>query len=93
MGRIFVTPNSFGQAAAIALGILTFQCNTFLQTSRPGSIETIKKELSNVSIFKATMDHMDLISRNYDDGYINLEDPRIIAVETYQRDNLHLRKQ
>ena len=51
-----------------------------------------QNKLANVSIFKATMDQMYLISRNYDDGYINLEDPRIIAVETYQRDNLHLRK-
>ena len=41
-GRIIVNPNRFGQAAAIALGLLTFQCNAFLQTLQPGSIDTIK---------------------------------------------------
>ena len=35
---------------------------------------------------------MDLISRNSDDGSINLADPRIIAAETSQKDNLHLGK-
>ena len=35
------------------------------------------------------MDHIDLISHNVDDGYINLADPRILAVETSQKDNLH----
>ena len=41
-GRIIVETNNFGQAATISLGLLTCQCNTFIQTSRPGSIETIK---------------------------------------------------
>ena len=36
------------------------------------------------------MDHMDLISRNSDDGSINLVDPMILAEETSQKDNLHL---
>ena len=36
------------------------------------------------------MDHMDLVSRNSDDGYINLADPRILAAENSQKDNLHL---
>ena len=43
-GRRIVKPNCFGQAAAISLGLLTFQCNTFLQTLQPGSIDTIKNE-------------------------------------------------
>ena len=81
-GRRIVKPNRFGQAAAISLGILTFQCNAFLKTPRPGLIETIINELANVSIFKATMDHMDTISRNSDDGSINIVDPRILASET-----------
>ena len=38
------------------------------------------------------MDHMDLISRNSDDGSINLADPRNIAAETSQKDNLYLGK-
>ena len=38
------------------------------------------------------MDHMDLISRNSDDGSINLADPRILTAETSQKDNLHLGK-
>ena len=38
------------------------------------------------------MDHMDLISRNCDDGSINLADPRIIVAETSQKDNHHLGK-
>ena len=92
LGRIIVNPNSFGQAAAIALGILTFQCNTFLQTSRPGSIETIKNELSNLWIFKATIDHMYMISRNYDDIPINIAYPGIFASESSQKYNLHLGK-
>ena len=75
-------PNRLVQAAAIAFGILICQCNAFLQTSRPVLIETIKNELSNVSIFKETMEHMDLISRNSDDISINLADPIIIAEET-----------
>ena len=50
--RRIVKPNRFVQAATIALGILTFQCNAFLLTSLTGSIETIKNELSNVSILK-----------------------------------------
>ena len=54
-----------------------------------GSIEKIKNELANVSIFKATMDHMYLKSHNFDDGSIELADPRIIAAETSQKDNLH----
>ena len=33
---------------------------------------------------------MDLISCNSDDGYINLADPRILAAENSQKDNLHL---
>ena len=33
---------------------------------------------------------MDLISRNYDNGTINLIYPRILATETSQKDNLHL---
>ena len=37
-GRRFVKPNRFEQADAIALGLLTCQCNAFLQTSLPGSI-------------------------------------------------------
>ena len=77
---------------AIELGILTCKFNSFLQTSQPGSIETIKNELANVLIFKATMYHMDMISRNSGDGSINLEDPRILAEETSQKDNLHLCK-
>ena len=36
------------------------------------------------------MDHMDLISCNYDDVFINLAYPRILATETSQKDNLHL---
>ena len=35
---------------------------------------------------------MDLISRNFDDVFINLADPRIISTETPQKDNLHLGK-
>ena len=35
---------------------------------------------------------MDLISRNYDYGYIKLEYPRILAEENPQKDNLHLGK-
>ena len=46
--------------------------------------------MENVSIFKSTMDHMDLTSRNFDDISINLADPRIIAAETSQKENLHL---
>ena len=38
------------------------------------------------------MDNMDVISRNTDEGYINLVDPRILAEETSQKDNLHLGK-
>ena len=85
-----VKPNRFGQASAIALGLFTCQCNAFLKTSRPGSIETITNELANISIFISTMDHMDMIICNYDDRYINLADPRIIASETSHKDNLHL---
>ena len=88
--RIIVDPNLFGQSAAISLGLLNFQFNTFLKTSRPGSIENIKNELANVSIFKATMDYMDLISWNSDDRSINLSDPIIIAAETSQKYNIHL---
>ena len=36
------------------------------------------------------MDHIDLISHNYDDGSINLANPEILAAETSQKDNLHL---
>ena len=46
--------------------------------------------MANVSIFKATMDYMDLISRKSDDGSINLADPRILGAETSHKDNLHL---
>ena len=35
---------------------------------------------------------MDLISRNSDEGYINLKYPRMISAETYQKYNLHLVK-
>ena len=44
LGRRIVKPNSFGNVAAISIGLLTCQCSAFLQTSRPGSIETIKCE-------------------------------------------------
>ena len=91
-GRRIVNQNCFEQSAAIALCILTCQCIAFLQTSRPGSIETTKNELANVSVFNATIDHMDLISRNSDDGYINLAEARILAAETSQKDNLYLGK-
>ena len=67
MYRRIVKPNSFGQATAIALVLLTCKSNVFLQSSRPGSIETIKNELTNVSIFKANMDHMDMICHKFDD--------------------------
>ena len=87
---IIVNPNCFGKVSAIELGILTCQCNAFLQTSRPGSIETIKNELENVSIFKSNMDHMDLISRNSDHGYNIIVDPRILAAETSRKYNPHL---
>ena len=33
---------------------------------------------------------MDLISRNSDDGSINLAEPRILAAETSHKDNIHL---
>ena len=36
------------------------------------------------------MDHMDLISRNSGDRYINHSDPIILAAETSQKNNLHL---
>ena len=42
LGLIIVKPNRFGQADAIALDLSTCQFNTFLQTSRPGSLKTIK---------------------------------------------------
>ena len=90
LGWIIIKPNIFGQAAAISLGILTCQCNDFLKNSRPGSIEIIKNELANVSIFKATIDHMDMISSKSDDGSINLSEPRILAAETSHKYNLHL---
>ena len=80
--RIIVKPNRFGQAASTSLNILTCKYNTDLKKSRPGSIETTKNELANVSIFKATMDHMNMIIHNFDDGYINLADPRILEAET-----------
>ena len=48
--------------------------------------------LENVSIFKAILDHMDLISRNFDDGSVNLADTRTLATESYHKDNLHLGK-
>ena len=35
-GKIIIKPNRFGQATAIEIGNLTFQCNTFLQSSHPG---------------------------------------------------------
>ena len=89
-GRRIVKPNCFGQVATIALDLLTFKFNAFLQNSRPGSIETIKNELENVSIFKATMYHKDMISHNSDDGSINLAHSIILAAETSQKDNLHL---
>ena len=92
LGQRIVKPNSFGQASAIALGLLTCQCNGFLQTSRPGSIEPMINELATVSIFKPTMDHMDLISRNSYDGSINLSNRRIIAAETSHKDNPYLGK-
>ena len=38
LGGIIIKTNRFRQAAAIAIGILTCQCNAFLKTSRPGSI-------------------------------------------------------
>ena len=91
-GQRIVKPNHFGQAYTLSIGLLTCQYNAFLKKSRPGSIETIKNELENVLIFKATMYHMNLISRNSDDGFINLEDPRVLAEETSQKDNLHLGK-
>ena len=91
-GQRIVKPNRFGQAAAIALGVLTFQCNAILQTLQTGSIDTIKNELANVSIFKATTDHMDLISRNCDDYSINLADPIFLTAETSEKDNHHLVK-
>ena len=90
LGRRIVKPKRFGQAAAISLGILNCQCNDFLQTPQPGSIETIKNELENVSTFKATIKHMDLISRNYDKGFINLVDPIILETETSHKDNINL---
>ena len=38
------------------------------------------------------MYHMDLISRNSDDGSITLAYPIILVAETFQKDNLHLGK-
>ena len=38
------------------------------------------------------MGQMDLISRNSDDGSIDLADPIILASETSQKDNLQLGK-
>ena len=35
-----VKPNRFGKKAAITLFLLSCQCNDFLQTSQPASIET-----------------------------------------------------
>ena len=84
-----VKTNRVGQASAIALGLLTCQCNAFLQTSIPGSIETTKNELADILIFKATMYHMDLIICNSDNGYIHLAYPIFLADETSQKDNLH----
>ena len=92
LGRRIVKPNRFGNAAAVSPGILTCQCKDFLQASRIGSIETIKNELANVSIFKATIDHMYITSRNFYDGSINIAQPTIIAAENSQKDNLHLGK-
>ena len=40
--------------------------------------------------FKATMDQMDLISRNFDDRSINFLGPIILAAETSHKDNIHL---
>ena len=91
-GRIITNPNRFWQAASLALGLSTFQCNDLPQTSRPGSIETIRNKLDVVSIFKTTMDHMDLISLNSDYRSINLVDSRILAAKNSQKYNLHLGK-
>ena len=38
------------------------------------------------------MDHMDLISHNFYEGYINLTGPIILSAEASQKDNLHLGK-
>ena len=90
MGRRIFKPNRFGQESSIALGLLTCQCNDLIQTSQPVSIETIKNEWGNVPIFKATMDHMDMISRNSDDGSNNLADPIFLTTETSQKNNFRL---
>ena len=39
---------------------------------------------------KQPLDHMDMISCNSDYGSINLSDPRILAAETSQKDDIHL---
>ena len=91
-GQRIVKPNRFGQAAAISLVLLNFQWNAFLQNLQTGPIDTIKNEWANVSIFTATMDHMNLISRNCDDESINLADPIILTAETSQKDNPHFGK-
>ena len=36
------------------------------------------------------MEHMDLIRRNFDDGYISLADQIILSEETPQKDNVYL---
>ena len=72
----------------MAFVLLTCQRKAFLQTSRTGSIETIQIQLASVSIFRATMAHIDLISRNSDYIPINLAYPRILAGETSHKDIL-----
>ena len=89
-GWIIVKPNRFWQETEISLGLLNFQYNAFLKTSRPGSIETIKSDLPNVSILKAIMNQMDQINWNFDDRFIKLEDPIYLSDKTFQKYHLHL---
>ena len=48
--------------------------------------------MENVSIFKATMDHIYMISRNVYERYINIAYPIIIATESSQKYHLRLVK-
>ena len=91
-GQIFVNPNRFCTSSRNCTWSLKFSIHCFPTKLTTSFNKNHQKWIGNVSIFKATMDHMDLISCNSDGRYIDLTDPRILAAETSQKDNLYLGK-
>ena len=84
-GRRSVRPHRLNDYALFSTGLISRQ---LAMTAS----KTFEESIGKFSLFKANMDHLQEINRNFDDMMSNLVDPRLYAASIADKDTLHYRE-